>query len=144
MKLIRSLINGNKLRVTSELYITQINSLDVTSSKAIVTLCRIGAKEFEFETPLRFPIYARVVCRFILPHPEGALHLDAVVTRGTRIQGLYRYRAVPLLNDAKKSKLAGVISYQLARMEKLIQRVSKSYVLLDPEQQNKSVINQVV
>ncbi|MFB6363144.1 hypothetical protein ACFCP7_03670 [Paenibacillus elgii] len=136
---------GNELHITSELYITQINSMDVSSNKAIVTLSRVSTQKIEFETHLRFPVYANVVCRFILPHPEEALHLEAVFTRCLKIRGgIYRYSAAPLSNDKNIRKLAGVINHPFERFEKFFQMASKAYSLLDPKQQDRPLFNQII
>ncbi|WP_426449113.1 hypothetical protein ACP26L_30255 [Paenibacillus sp. S-38] len=123
-----------KMNMDSEMYITQINSMKVSSSRALVTLISVGPDRIEFQSELNFPVSAQVICSFALPFQEQTVELEAVLVQSNRIGTTYQYTAEPQLTAWKREQLTAAIRNRLDSFERFYEEAKHAYTIMDIEQ----------
>ncbi|MCZ8519336.1 MULTISPECIES: hypothetical protein [Paenibacillus] len=132
-----------KMNLASEMYISQINSMKVSSSKALVTLLSISPEQIEFQSELNFPVSAEVFCSFALPFQEQTVELEAVLVQSSRSGTSFQYTAKPQLSAWKKDQLAAAIRNRTDLFERFYEEAKHAYTMMDIEQP-RSLIDHVV
>ncbi|AEI45264.1 hypothetical protein [Paenibacillus mucilaginosus] len=123
-----------KMNMASEMYISQINSMKVSSSKALVTLVSVGPDRIEFQSPLNFPVSAQIICSFELPLQEQKVELEAVLVQSSRSGTTFQYTAKPQLSAWKREQLTTAIRNRIDSFERFYEEAKHAYTIMDIEQ----------